>query len=241
MDITARREWGAVHEAGQGVVALPVPEVWLHHSVTNVDQGVFAPADDTPEQERRAMRQLEAIGESRFGAGVSYTFAVMPSGRLYEGTGPGRLGTHTGGRNSRSHAIVLIGNYEDNHMPDAMVRAVAELLAYGKRRGWWRAARLNGGHRDLKGTACPGINAYRRIAEINELAARIEAGAITEEDIVASKEELREVVREELAPIRQQGLELKNRGDATLRILREALPALQADIDKLLAEHTDGS
>lgn len=188
MRIISRREWGATKAAGQGSVALPVAEVWLHHSVTNVDVGVFAPADDTPEQERRAMRQLEAIGESRFGAGVSYTFAVMPSGRVYEGTGAGRLGTHTGGRNSRSHAIVLIGNYEENEPTDNQLRSVADLLRYGRDRGWWRNARLNGGHRDLKQTACPGIKAYRKIATINELAAGVQATALPEEGILNNPE-----------------------------------------------------
>jgi hypothetical protein len=117
------------------------------------------------------MRSLEGIGQQRFRQGVSYTFAVMPSGRVYEGTGAGRLGSHTGGRNSRSHGIVLVGNYEDAEPPEAMLRGVAELLRHGVRQGWWAHPRLNGGHRDLKQTACPGIKAYRQISRINQMAA----------------------------------------------------------------------
>lgn len=117
------------------------------------------------------MRQVEAIGQSRFGQGISYTFAVMPSGRVYEGTGAGRLGAHTGGRNSRSHAIVLVGNYDSVVPSDAVLNGVAELVRYGHGRRWWTNARLSGGHRDVKSTGCPGNQAYRLIGEINRRAA----------------------------------------------------------------------
>lgn len=46
----------------------------------------------------------------------------------------------------------------------------------GKRRGWWKTARLSGGHRDVKATACPGRYAYAAIPEINRRAAALENG-----------------------------------------------------------------
>ncbi len=173
MNIVTRARWGARYAAGTGPLTLPVAEVWLHHTVTLAPDLAFTDlnADSTDDDEVRAMRQVEAIGQNRFGAGFSYTFAVMPSGRVYQGTGPGRVGTHTQYRNSRSHAIVLVGNYEENEPTPQMLRAVADLLRHGKAVGWWREAKLNGGHRDLKQTACPGIRAYRRIPDINRMAA----------------------------------------------------------------------
>lgn len=162
MRIYTRAEWGARYRAGFGPVSLPVAEVWLHHTVT-------APPPNDLAAEARAMRQIEDIGQSRFGGGVSYTFAVMPSGRVYEGTGAGRRGAHTGGRNSISHAIVLVGNYDRVGMSPAQERAIADLLAYGRVRGWWKQARLTGGHRDTKATGCPGNAAYARIGHINSL------------------------------------------------------------------------
>lgn len=161
--ITSRAEWGARYAAGGGAVALPVAELWLHHSVT------AAPADDAA-AERSAMRTLENIGESRFGQGISYTYAVMPSGRIYEGTGAGRLGTHTGGRNSRSHGIVLVGNYEDTVPSSAMCGGTGLLVRHGHESGWWANPWLTGGHRDVKSTACPGRHGYAAIGTINERA-----------------------------------------------------------------------
>jgi hypothetical protein len=164
MRIYSRAEWGARYAAGAGPVRLPVRELWLHHTVTS------APAHNI-EAEKAAMRSVEAIGQSRFGRGISYTFAVMPSGRVYEGTGAGRLGAHTGGRNSISHAIVLVGNYDTTVPSNTMLTGVADLVRHGHRSGWWQANRLTGGHRDVKATGCPGRHAYDRIGAINAMAA----------------------------------------------------------------------
>jgi hypothetical protein len=163
--IITRAEWGARHRAGFG----PAPtasEVWLHHTVT------FAPSND-PADEARAMRDIENIGQSRFGGGFSYSFAVMPSGRVYEGTGPGRVGAHTAKRNTIARGIVLVGNYDANPVPTPMTQAVADLLRYGAGKvGYWHAARLNGGHRDAPGasTACPGKHGMKALTIINALA-----------------------------------------------------------------------
>jgi hypothetical protein len=172
MRIYSRAEWGARYAAGAGPVRLPVRELWLHHTVTP------APAHDI-EAERRAMRQVEGIGQSRFGRGISYTFAVMPSGRVYEGTGAGRLGAHTGGRNSISHAIVLVGNYDTAVPLESMLRGVADLVRHGHRSGWWQQNRLTGGHRDVKATGCPGDRAYALIGRINAMAGTVTTQSIT--------------------------------------------------------------
>lgn len=161
VDIVSRREWGARYENGFRAAPLPAREVWLHHSVT---------APPAPgEAEMRAMRQLEAIGQSRFGGGVSYTWAVMPSGRVFEGHSPDRQGAHTKGRNSIARAIVLVGNYDVTRVSDDQVRAVIQLLEHAKRRGWIQTARLNGGHQQAPGaqTACPGRFGMAAIPVIN--------------------------------------------------------------------------
>lgn len=173
LSIVSRARWGARHERGFGPAPLPASEVWLHHSVTS------APSSD-PAREAAAMRVLEDIGEQRFGRGISYTFAVMPSGRIYEGHGVDRVGAHTANRNTIARAIVLVGNYEAQEVTEAQVRAVAALLQHGRSSGWWRQARLNGGHRQAPGaqTACPGRNAMAVIPRINQLAAGEPVGAV---------------------------------------------------------------
>ncbi|MBK1785145.1 N-acetylmuramoyl-L-alanine amidase [Prauserella cavernicola] len=181
MNIIGRSKWGARHDNGFTDAPLPAQEVWLHHSVTIAPdlQWVDADRDGVDDDEERAMRTLEDIGQDRFNGGISYTFLVMPSGRIYEGHGVGRQGAHTGGRNDIARAICFVGNYETHRPTQAQLRAAAWLLQHGKARGWWKAARLNGGHQDLKPTACPGKHAYDAIDHINALAA---GGPIQGED-----------------------------------------------------------
>jgi len=162
--IIPRAEWGARFARGFGPAPLPAREVWLHHSVT------AAPNESPPfGDDDAAVRTLEDIGQQRFGGGISYTFAITPSGRVYEGHGIDRRGAHTGGRNSVSRAICLIGNYEVSRPSQAMLDSVVELLREGVLRGWWSTPQLTGGHRDAPGasTSCPGRFAHAAIPAIN--------------------------------------------------------------------------
>lgn len=189
VQIISRARWGARHERGFRDAPLPADEVWLHHSVTIAPdlEWLDADRDGVDDDEERAMRTLEDIGQQRFGGGISYTFAIPPSGRVYEGHGVDRQGAHTGGRNHIARAIVLVGDYSNRAPTQAQQNAVAALLWHGKTAGWWRAARLTGGHRNAPGasTACPGDRAQAAIPRINQLA----ASGPSEEDILAGLED----------------------------------------------------
>jgi hypothetical protein len=95
MKIISRGEWGARYGDGFAPAPLPASEVWLHHSVT-VAPDLVPPFDD----EYVAMRTLERIGQERFGGGISYTWAAMPSGRIYQG--------HSVGRRGGKHSALMI-------------------------------------------------------------------------------------------------------------------------------------
>ena len=178
MRIVPRGEWGARHDDGSGDRKLPATEAWLHHSVTkHLEQSA------TPAQEAAAMRDVEAIGESRYQQGISYTFGVFPSGRVYQGHSVHRVGTHTGGRNTVGIGICLIGDYSKHAPTAALIAAVADLLAHLKATGALTTGQLRGGHRDVKRltgdsilTECPGNHAYARIPDINRLALHPEQG-----------------------------------------------------------------
>lgn len=185
MEIIPRARWGARHDDGAGPAPLPASEVWLHHSAGLWPDlaWIDADGDGVEDDEERAMRTLEDIGEQRFGRGISYTFVVMPSGRAYVGHSVGRLGAHTGGRNGIARAICWAGNYMTNRPTAAQIATTAALLRHGKAQGWWREAKLRGGHRDVLpmtgdsvATACPGDHAYAVIAEINRQAAAAPQG-----------------------------------------------------------------
>lgn len=199
MEIISRARWGARYSAGFGPAPLPARELWLHHSVTIAPDLVWVDADGdgVEDDEERAMRTLDDIGQQRFGGGISYTFAVMPSGRIYEGHGVGRQGAHTGGRNDIARAIVLVGDYSSRPPTEAQKRAVAWLVVYGHRQGWWTVAGLSGGHRQAPkqiATACPGDAALADIPEINQIAAAYLRGEIDpseEDDLMAFENEIK--------------------------------------------------
>lgn len=164
--IYSRAEWGARYRDGYDAAPIPAPEVFLHHSVTT-----HLSAGASFEQECAEMRKLEEIGEKNFRAGISYSFPIFPSGRVFEGHTIRRAGAHTIGHNYTGRAICFVGNYETNEPTDAQLSSAANLLVHGRELGWFKYSYLTGGHRDVYQTACPGIRAYSKIGEINRRAA----------------------------------------------------------------------
>jgi hypothetical protein len=170
MEIITRDQWGARYGRGFGPAPLPAADVWLHHSVTSAPR-----VTSSRDLDVMAVRLLENIGQQRFGGGISYTFAVCPSGRVFDGHGVDRRGAHTLGHNTSGRAIVLVGNHERDEPTPQALDAVAQLLVTGHRAGWWRRPALSGGHRDASGasTDCPGRLAHRRIPDVNAAAAAL--------------------------------------------------------------------
>jgi hypothetical protein len=161
--VITRAQWGARYANGFGRAPLPASEMWLHHSVMTAP-----PQNAAFEQDAAAVRTLEQIGQDRFGGGISYTFVVPLSGRIFEGHSVDRRGAHTAGHNTAGRAICFIGNYSVLTPTVAQMDSVRWLLDHGNRsRGWWTQARLTGGHRDVKQTECPGNHAYAAIPQMN--------------------------------------------------------------------------
>lgn len=171
--IITRAQWGARHDNGFGPAPLPYSRTYLHQSVTIAPDLVWidADGDGVEDDEEKAMRLLEEIGEKRFGGGISYTWCIPPSGRIYEGHSVDRQGAHTGGLNDVARAICLIGRYQDDEPTPAQIQSIAWLLQHNVAKGWTKTAALTGGHRDVKATECPGDLAYAAIDDINQLAA----------------------------------------------------------------------
>lgn len=139
--IRPRSAWGARYADGAGPAPLPAGAgLFLHHSTTQAANG---PA---------AVAELERIGQQRFGAGISYTWACSPDGTLWQGHSITRLGSHTKGYNTTGRAVVLIGN---GVITDAQIETVAQLLAYGVEAGWWPTTQLRP-HHAVRATECPG-------------------------------------------------------------------------------------
>lgn len=174
MKIISREEWSAKNRAGFGSRAVGSLDKWLHHSASS-----NLPDNASRATEGAVMRSLERVGQHNFGGGISYTFLIFPSGRVYEGVGIDRVGAHTAGRNTGSAGICVVGNYEKAEPSEQALESLAELLAHGVTQGWWKDATLTGGHRDTKATACPGSRLYARIADINKRATALAAAGVS--------------------------------------------------------------
>lgn len=159
-----RPEWGARHEDGFGPRPVGDLKVYVHHSVTIAPDLVPPFTDDYA-----AVRTLEAIGEARFGHGISYQFPITPAGLVFEGVSVDRVGAAISNYNTPTANIVWVGNYDTARPPRPMLEATDWLLHHGVDQGWWRRPVVAGGHQDAPGaqTACPGRYAEALLAELN--------------------------------------------------------------------------
>lgn len=179
-EINSRKSWGARHPDGDKDLFGLAEEIAVHHTVTYA-------AANTPASERAHMRELEDIGQSRFGRGISYNVLIFPSGRAYQGVSFSRRGTHTGGHNSTVRSLSFVGNFERDTPTPAALATAAAIIAEG-RGDLWRTDAPVKGHRDYKDTECPGDHLYARLADLA-------AGPITTEDDDMSPE-LEKMIRE---------------------------------------------
>lgn len=174
MEIISRETWGARRTPGPRTRPLPLRRMFLHHS--GALRNALAGKVGTPASERAAMRELEEIGYQRFGAwgyGISYTFVVFPSGRVYEGHPVHYVGAHTAGHNTEGAGICWAGDYTQRGGTALQVKATAELVNHLRAKGQATTNQLAGGHRDVFATACPGNAAYPQVRDVNATAKRL--------------------------------------------------------------------
>lgn len=179
-----RDEWGARPARSRHAIATPTPELWLHHFATDGWHGAAG---------MRACQDFHM--DSRGWSDIAYSFCVDLDGDIYEGRGAGIAGGHTKGHNTISHAICLMMNADTTRLPQAMVRATAELAAHGQRQGWW--GDWSGGHKQASGasTACPGGYGMAALTDIRALTALyLTPKPLTEETLMSLTYDIDELV-----------------------------------------------
>lgn len=147
-----RAEWGARAPKRVARMSTPVRK-FVHYTVTP-SRG----AQPTLAESFATMRAVQAFHmDVRGWSDFAYTLGADNAGRVFVGRGPGVVGGHTQGWNSRSYAVVWLGQPGDPFTEDAKsgIRAALEWLD-----------RLDGvdtptdGHRDVASTGCPGDPAW---------------------------------------------------------------------------------
>lgn len=174
--LLTRESWNAVQSyTSARDVFEPVEGFVLHISVT-IDGG------NTGLTEEDDMRDIERIGQERFGIGFPYNAAVFDTGRMYEGQPLTRRGAHTvddknigykstgSGRSMNFwwRAIVLPQMVTDD-VTDAQVHGCAKWAAAQIRAGYAKRNAIWIGHRDVAWKSCPGDTGYARLPEIRRL------------------------------------------------------------------------
>jgi murein L,D-transpeptidase YcbB/YkuD len=157
MELVTRDQWGARPAKSTRRIKTPVAELWLHHSATR-DAGL------------RSVKAVQRFHQVNRGwSDIAYNWLYSPStGKFYEGRGAGVQGAHTQGRNTVSHALCVLGNYNTAGVTDKMI---TDLQGFLKWHGQYGPTRFTGGHKDAPGanTACPGRNLQANLRAINGL------------------------------------------------------------------------
>ncbi len=122
-------------------------EVVLHHTA--------GPADQSPADIARYHSGPNHICESGC-PGISYHFLIDRSGRIYQTQELDTISFHTGGRNTPTVGIALIGNYDQLEPSSAIIEAIRYTVRHIERKVG-RQLFLTA-HRDHKSTSCPGQN-----------------------------------------------------------------------------------
>jgi hypothetical protein len=152
-----------------------VQAAFVHHTVDRNDY--------TRAQVPAMMRAIYAYHvKSRGWCDIGYNFLVDRFGRIFEGRFGGWhlpvLGAHTGGYNTDSFGVSLIGNFDKVRPSAAMMESAARIIAW-KMDGNYRSPvatvvlsgrKLNtvSGHRDTKATACPGSYVYQQLGWLRQ-------------------------------------------------------------------------
>ena len=141
----------------------------IHHTATSKNL-------DDPEQAIRDIYYFHAI--SRGWGDIGYNYIIDQKGNIYEGRygGDGVVGAHAGRGNIGSIGIAVLGNFQENEVPDEVLNSLTALIKMKAEKykidptgsSSFRGAYLPNimGHRDIMTTACPGEKMYEQLPAI---------------------------------------------------------------------------
>lgn len=112
---------------------------------------------------------------------IGYHYVIDPLGNIYEGRAGGDkvIAAHALCHNNGSLGIAVIGNYEDNDIPEPAMRSLVQLISQKaktyhidpKGTSLFRGKKLPNilAHRDVRATSCPGQKLYAVLPRLREL------------------------------------------------------------------------
>jgi hypothetical protein len=170
LDIVSRAEWGAVDPVMDSVEGVYDPETnpggWLAYDepleevlTTIIVHHSALPVTDGPREIQDMHFQFKGYAD------IAYQFLIDERGQVYEGRSLSVRGAHTGGHNTGTVGIVLLGNFMEDSPTDAQLdslRALSSCLIDA-----YRITHI-AGHRDFQPdeTDCPGDNLERLLPDL---------------------------------------------------------------------------
>jgi len=146
-----------------------VTKIFIHHTASTVDL-------DDPMKAIRDIYYFHTI--TRGWGDIGYNYIIDPQGNIYEGRagGDGVVGAHAGPGNIGSVGIAVLGNYQDNDVPEPVIHSLVALINAKSKQynidptgtSMFRGQNMPNvmGHRDIMSTSCPGQHLYDQIPAI---------------------------------------------------------------------------
>lgn len=143
-----------------------VSKVIIHHTATTKNL-------DNPKQAIRDIYYWHTI--TKGWGDIGYNYIIDPKGNIYEGRygGDGVVGAHAGSANIGSIGIAVLGNYQDNEVPEPVLQSLKALIKAKTDKykiDPMGSSKFRGeivpnimGHRDVRSTSCPGEKLYAQL------------------------------------------------------------------------------
>ncbi len=159
--VNSRSSWGA--KAPKCVTNHSPNRLTIHHTVT--------PTNDSSSPQAR-LRSIQSFHQnSRGWCDIGYQYLISRDGRLWEGRGASRLGSHVAGKNTGNVGISFLGTHDSTPATTTQVKSVATLVrGLADRYGIALNRTKVKGHREQGSTTCPGSALYAQLGTIVQTA-----------------------------------------------------------------------
>ncbi|XP_035209352.1 peptidoglycan-recognition protein 1-like [Stegodyphus dumicola] len=158
VEMVSRDRWGARLSLDNTTNSMPVPHLFIHHTVTPQCNDLISCS--------RRMRGMQNYHMDDLGwDDIGYNFLIGGDGRVYVARGWTRMGAHTYGFNRNSIAFSLIGDFTEQPPSEIMLNATRSLIRCAEDQGYVAENYKLHGHRDAGCTECPGSALYALIKE----------------------------------------------------------------------------
>ncbi|XP_078620532.1 uncharacterized protein LOC144887281 isoform X2 [Branchiostoma floridae x Branchiostoma japonicum] len=159
VNMVLRDGWGAREPKSITSMPTPVSQVFIHHTTGGTCSDMTSCSSKIRGHQNYHMNTNPGNNWSDIG----YNFLVGEDGRVYEGRGFDRVGSHTYGYNSVSIAVSFVGDYTSRLPNQAAQDAAKAIINCGVQLGKVTSTYRLRGHRDVKDTECPGDTLYDHI------------------------------------------------------------------------------